>query len=119
MISDRFRRRTIALAAAYAVALQALFLAFVPLAPALSADSFAVLCSHDSADGTGHSPAHDLPCATMCAAMGHGVTGPLPPDTFSLAARFSIAQTAVAHAQWASPRVARTEPHAPRGPPLA
>lgn len=119
MVSDRFRRQTIALVAAYAVALQALFLAFVPLAPALPAASFAALCSHDGADGTGHSPAHDLPCAAMCAAVGHGVAGPLPPDVFSLAARFSVAQAVVPSSQWTPPRVARTEPHAARGPPLA
>jgi hypothetical protein len=119
MVSDRFRRQTIALVAAYAVALQALFLTFVPLASALPAASFAALCSHNGADGTGHSPAHDLPCAAMCAAVGHGVTGPLPLDVFGLAARFSVAQAVVATSRWVLPRVARIEPHAPRGPPLA
>ena len=46
MDSSRFRRRTVALVAAYAVALQALLLAFVPLAPTVLADPFAMLCSH-------------------------------------------------------------------------
>lgn len=119
MVSDRFRRRTIALIAAYAVALQALFLAFVPPAAVVSADSFAALCSHDGVDGTGHSPAHDLPCAAMCAALGQGVTGPLPPGVSVLAARFSVFHAAVPPYQWTLSRIARTEPHAPRGPPLA
>ncbi len=74
MDSSRFRRRTIALVAAYAVALQALLLAFVPLAPTVLAGPFAMLCSqHDAAGGTGQPAKHDLPCAALCAAMGHGV----------------------------------------------
>src|SRR5690242_18578685 len=77
MVSDRFHRRTIALVAAYAVALQAIFLTFVPVAPANPTGLLDVFCSRDGANGTGHSPEHDLPCAAMCAALGHGVTGPL------------------------------------------
>lgn len=119
MVSDRFLRRTIALVAAYAVALQAIFLAVVPLAPAVPAASFAAFCSHDDADGTGQPANHDLPCAAMCAALGHGVTGPLPPGVSTLAARFWAFQAVVEASQWAPPRIARTEPHAPRGPPLA
>jgi hypothetical protein len=42
MNSGRFRRRTIALVAAYAMALQTLFAAFVPPAPANLAGSFAL-----------------------------------------------------------------------------
>ena len=57
-----------ALAAAYAMALQMLFAAFVPVAPLLLASPFAVLCSHDEADGTGQPARHDLPCAALCAA---------------------------------------------------
>jgi hypothetical protein len=118
MVSDRFRR-TIALIAAYAVALQALFLAFVPPAAVVSADSFGALCSYDGVDGTGHPAGHDLPCAAMCAALGHGVTGPLPPGVSTLAARFSVVRAAVPPSQWTLSHLARTEPHAPRGPPLA
>ena len=66
--------------AAYAVALQTLLAAFVPVALALPANSFAVLCSHD-ADGSGQPAQHDLPCAAMCAAMGQGIAGPLPTGT--------------------------------------
>jgi hypothetical protein len=119
MVSDRFRRRTIALIAAYAVALQALFLAFVPLAPAGLDFSIAAICSQDGADGTGHSPAHDLPCAAMCAALGHGVAGPPPPDVSALPALFWTLQTVVPAVRWTLSHIARTEPHAPRGPPLA
>jgi hypothetical protein len=116
MVSHRFRRRTIALVAAYAVALQALFLAFVPLTPAVLSGNFAVLCSHD---GTGQPAEHDLPCAAMCAALGHGVTGPLPPGVATLAAEFQVFRAVAPASRWAPPRIARTEPHAPRGPPLA
>lgn len=119
MVSDRFLRRTLALVAAYAVALQALFLTVVPLAPAVPADSFAALCSRDGVDGTGQPANHELPCATMCAALGHGVTGPLPPGVSTLAARFWVFQAVVEASRWAPPHIARTEPHAPRGPPLA
>ena len=31
-------------------------------------------------DGPGQPAQHDLPCAALCAAMGHGVAGPVPPD---------------------------------------
>src|SRR6266571_33375 len=71
------RRRTVALVAAYAVALQMLFAAFVPVFLATPVDGFAVLCSHD-ADGSGPPAQHDPPCAAMCAAMGQGIAGALP-----------------------------------------
>jgi hypothetical protein len=118
MVSDRFPRRTIALIAAYAVALQALFLAFVPLTPAVPGGFLAALCAHEGVDSPGPAK-HDLPCAAMCAALGHGVTGPLPLGVSTLAARFWVFQAAVPASQWTLPRFARNEPHAPRGPPLA
>ena len=61
-----FRRSIVALVAAYAVALQMLFAAFVPMSLPTTADGIAVLCSHD-ADGSGPPAQHDLPCAAMCA----------------------------------------------------
>jgi hypothetical protein len=113
------RRRTIALVAAYAVALQALFLAFLPLSPAVLTGPFAVLCSHDAANGTGRPAGHDLPCAAMCAALGHGVAGPLPPGVVVATLELRLFMAIAPVSPWASPPIARTEPHAPRGPPLA
>ena len=64
-------------------------------------------------------PSHDLPCAALCAAMGHGVAGPVPPDVVAA----SVAQHASAAIgpanQWVPPQIALTDIHAPRGPPLA
>jgi hypothetical protein len=115
MDSGRFRR-TIAVAAAYAVALQLLLAAFVQLA---SATPFSVLCSHDNADGSGQPARHDLPCAALCAAMGQGIAGPVPPDVVvAIAAPQVIAALAPAR-DWTPPRIAPTDSHAPRGPPLA
>ena len=113
------RCRTIALIGAYAVAMQTLLSAFIPMLPAALADPLAVLCAHDGG-GAGGDPAHrDLPCAAVCAALGHGVAGPLPPD-------IAIAVTAplivVARAQrsdWVPPHLALRGPQSPRGPPLA
>ena len=119
MDSGRFFCRTIALVAAYALALQALLLAFVPMAPTVLTGPFAILCSHDAADGTGQPAKHDLPCAALCAAIAHGVSGPLPPSAV-VAVAASRLLTAVAPIEdWMLPRIARTDPHAPRGPPLA
>ena len=118
MNSGRFRRRTIALVAAYAMTLQTLFAAFVPPAPANLAGSFALLCSHD-ADGPGQPAHHDRPCAALCAAMGHGVAGPMPPDfVIAFVTPYAIAAIAPAN-DWVTPRIALTDVHAPRGPPLA
>ena len=117
MNSGRFRRRTIALVAAYAVALQALLLMFVPMAPAGPIGAFAVLCSHDSADGTGQPAQHDLPCAALCAALGHGVSGSLPPGLAVAPAQPLVFMAAVSMDEWTLPRLDRADPHAPRGPP--
>ena len=115
---NRFRRRAIALVAAYAMALQTLFAAFVPPASADPAGTLALLCSHDDG-GPGQPAHHDLPCAALCAAMGHGVAGPAPPDVVvgSFARYASAAIEPVS--QWVPPRIALTDIHAPRGPPLA
>jgi len=119
MNSDRFRRRTIALISAYAMALQTLFAAFVPPALADRPGLLALLCSHD-ADGPGQPAArHDLPCVALCAAMGHGVAGPVPPDVAAafVAQRASAATGSVD--PWVPPRIVLTGTHAARGPPLA
>jgi hypothetical protein len=121
MDSSSIRRRTVALIAAYAVALQTLLAAFVPATPALLANPFAVLCSHD-ADGPDHpgQPAqHEPPCAALCAAMGQGIAGPVPPGVV-VAVAVPQSFTAIAPASdWVPPQIATTDTHAPRGPPLA
>ena len=112
------RRRTVALVAAYAVALQMLLAAFVPVSLAVPADAFAVLCSHD-ADGSGPPAQHDQPCAAMCAAMGQGVAGPQPAVmAVSVVVPQSIAALIPA-SDWVPPRIAAADSHAPRAPPLA
>lgn len=118
MKSGRLRRRTIALIAAYAMVLQALFAAFVPPAPFDPAGELALLCSHD-ADGPGQPAHHDLPCAALCAAMGHGVAGPAPPDVVvGSFTRYASAAIGPVN-QWVPPRIALSDIQAPRGPPLA
>ena len=88
-------------------------------APALLAGPFAVLCSHDAADGTGQPAQHDLPCAALCAAMGHGIAGPVPPGVVvAIAVPHAVAAVAPAN-EWVPPQIALTDTHAPRGPPLA
>src|SRR5258708_30992431 len=112
------RRRTVALVAAYAVALQALLAAFVPVVLAAPADAFAVLCTHD-ADGPGQPAQHDPPCASMCAAMGQGIAGPLPTGmAISVVVQSPIA-VRIPASDWVPPQIAATDSHAPRGPPLA
>jgi hypothetical protein len=112
------RRRTVALVAAYAVALQMLLAAFVPGALAAPTAGVAVLCSHD-ADGPGRPAQHDQPCAAMCAAMGQGIAGALPTGmAVSVAVRSSIAALFPA-SDWVPPQIATSDSHAPRGPPLA
>ena len=121
MDSARFRRRTIALIAAYAVVLQGLFLAFGPVAPAGQGASFGVLCTHDSDDGSGQGqPAnHDLPCAALCAAIGHGMAGPVPSGIAAQVAAFHAVAALVPVSDWVSPLHLLDTPHIPRGPPLA
>jgi hypothetical protein len=112
------RRGTVALVAAYAVALQTLLAAFVPVALAAPADSFAVLCSHD-ADGPGQPAQHDPPCAAMCAAMGQGIAGALPTGVAVSVVVQSPIAALIAASDWVPPQIAAADSHAPRGPPLA
>jgi hypothetical protein len=51
--------------------------------------------------------------------MGHGVAGPMPPDfVIAFVTPYAIAAIAPAN-DWVTPRIALTDVHAPRGPPLA
>ncbi len=115
------RRLTIALATAYAVAMQALLAAFVPGSPAGLLNPSAVLCANDAGGGTNAPADHDWPCAAMCAAMGqHGIAGPLPPSGVVAAiARPHVVAALAPAGEWVPPQIALTDTHAPRGPPLA
>src|SRR5688500_1113850 len=97
MDSARLRRAAIALVAAYAMALQALFLGAAPavLAPATAS---VALCPGDGTDG--HPAQHEWPCASACIAVGHCVGGILPPaTTVAVAAPVAIIALA-AFGQW-------------------
>jgi hypothetical protein len=119
MESRSFRRRTIALIAGYAVALQALFSAFVPFDPAALSDPLAVLCTHDDTGGASHPASHDLPCAAVCAALGHGIAGPVPPEVVIARTRPVAVAAPIPVSDWVTPHRHAETPHAPRGPPLA
>lgn len=115
----RFRRRTVAaLVAAYAVALQALLSAFVPMAAVVPPGPFAVICSHDG-DGSGSPTQHDLPCAALCAAMAQGLSGPLPPTVTVATVAPQVVSSLAPASDWVPPSIAFAPNHAPRGPPLA
>ena len=111
--------RPIALIAAYAVALQALFSAFVPFDPVALSDPLAVLCTHDDTGGASHPASHDLPCAAVCAALGHGIAGPMPPEVAGVHSRPVSIALPIAAGDWVAPHRHAETPHAPRGPPLA
>jgi len=115
---NRFSRRTIALVAAYAMALQTLFAALVSPAPAGPAGALALLCSHDLG-GPDHPAHHDLPCAALCAAMGHGVAGLVPPDVVAALVPWHAGEAIGPPDHWVPPQIALSGIHAPRGPPLA
>jgi hypothetical protein len=119
MDSGRLRRSIVALIAAYAVVLQALLSGMVPLAPSLLAGAAAVLCTHDEADGSGQPAQHTLPCAAICAALGHSLAGSVPPEVaIAFAAPYAVAIAATRN-EWAPPRPHLRTPQAPRAPPLA
>ena len=120
MGSRSVRRRSIALIAAYAVALQALFSAFVSFDPAILSDPLAVLCSQeDGSGGASHPASHDLPCAAVCVALGHDIAGPVPPEVVIAQARPVVVAPPVRVSDWVTPHRHTETPHTPRGPPLA
>ena len=119
MDSGRFRRGTIALAAAYALALQAFFAALVPVVAGSLPGTFAILCSHDAGDGSGQPVQHELPCAAVCAAMGHSFASAVPPEVVAAIALPYVIAGIAPVSEWVPPQIAPTDTHAPRGPPLA
>jgi hypothetical protein len=71
-----FRLKAIALIAAYAVAMQGLLSAFVPIAVALPAG---ILCSDQTMDGPAAPAGHGPSCTSACAMLG-AAAAPPPPD---------------------------------------
>ena len=119
MEPGRLRYQAVALTAAYAVALQTLLSAFLPIAPAVMAFPLAELCTQDSTGGTGPPVRHDLPCAAICAALAHGISGPLPPGVVvANVLPHALAATAPVD-YWVPPGIAIKRPQGPRGPPFA
>jgi hypothetical protein len=106
-----FRLKAISLAVAYAVALQGLFAAFVPIAMALPAG---MLCSGDLADAP--AAPHEPSCTSACAMLG-GVGAPPPLGVFMSA---PLARTTDALCLFGAPlNIAPKGPQAARAPPSA
>jgi hypothetical protein len=99
--------------------LQALLASFIPVPPAVLAGPLAILCSHDAGEGNGQPAQHDVPCAALCAAMGHGISGPVPPEVVVAVAEPHAVAAMAPISDWVPPRIPHTDTHAPRGPPLA
>jgi hypothetical protein len=114
----RIRRIAIALSAAYAVALQALFLSFIPVSATALTDSGLVLCAYQDAGGTGHPEQHQVPCVAICAAMGHGISGTIPPLVTEFLVPNLIATAVEPLAHWVVPVLVEGRPQNSRGPPL-
>ena len=114
----RIRRTAIALSAAYAVALQALFLSFIPVATATLTDPALVLCSYRDGDGSGHPAQHQSPCVAICAAMGHGIGGVLPLLVVDALAPTLVAAVAELLGSWVVPALVEIRPQTSRGPPI-
>lgn len=111
MIRGPFRLRAIALIAAYAVALQGLLAAFVPVAVVLPST---VLCSGQMMDGPAEPAGHEPSCASACAMFG-GMTGP-PPDV-AVAAQLGRRGHELSWSA-APPVAAQRSPQTARAPPL-
>lgn len=117
MDSGRIRRIVIALTAAYAVALHGLLLSFVPLSAAALTDSGSVLCAYNDTDSAGYPAHHDIPCVAVCAAMGHGMAGAVPPAVAEIFTLELVAAAITPVVEWVAPNIAPTGPQTPRGPP--
>jgi hypothetical protein len=120
----RIRRSLVALVAAYALAVQAILLAFVPAVatgpaiPTGAAPIVAALCVSGAAQSGGYPSPHDAPCAAMCAALLSGVAGPLPPAVAIAAAVPVSLGTLASNDDWVPPSAVLRGPHAPRAPPV-
>ena len=119
-MDSAFRRRAIAVVAAYALALHGLLLAFVPAAAMASQAPFATLCAHDGGTAPAdRSDPHDLPCAALCAVSGHGIATPAPAGLHVIVARLVPRAIAAPADERLAPRHRGGPPQLPRGPPLA
>jgi hypothetical protein len=114
----RIRRTAVALSAAYALALQALFLSFIPLPAVALTDSGAVLCAYRDTGGLGHPEQHQVPCVAICAAMGHGIVGALPALIAESLAPRLIAAALEPLTRWVVPQIVEIGPQTSRGPPI-
>ena len=117
MVRGTFRHRTIALIAAYALALQGLFAAFGPLAVA---SDTGILCSGLQAEGqAGSGPygsaGHDKICLSACAMLG-AADAPRSPEV----CRPALSMQPVPPARPAAAAFVPVPrgPHAARAPPL-
>jgi hypothetical protein len=121
-------RSIIALVAAYAIALQALFSGFTVVAHATAAASTKVICTHDASPGGaggsgGQTPVSpgDCPCGPACAMGGHGmpiafIDRPSAAVTWTASRGEAIVRAAPAGVTVGEPQ---TSPHLPRAPPTA
>jgi hypothetical protein len=115
----RIRNFAIALSAAYAVALQALFLSFIPLSAVALTESDLALCAYqDGNGGTGHPEQHQIPCVAVCAAMGHGIGGANPPLVADVLIPKLIAAALEPLTHWVVPGIVDIGPQTSRGPPI-
>jgi hypothetical protein len=119
MQSRALRRQAVALIAAYGVALQALLSAFALAMPQTMAAPFASFCVQNSSGGASHPLPHEPFCAAVCAALGHGVAGPLPSATVVATSATQDAGALQPTNRWVPPRIAIAGPQPARGPPLA
>jgi len=117
MDSGRIRRILIALTAAYAMALHALLLSFVPLSAAALGDSGSVLCTYNDTDDSRHPARHQVPCVAVCAAIGHGIAGAVPPVVAEIFVSRLFAAIVTPSVHWVSPNIVAIGPQTSRGPP--
>src|SRR5947199_861231 len=103
----RIRRIGIALTAAYAMALQALLLSFVPLPTAALGDSLSALCAYDDTGKDGPAQ-HQVPCVAVCAAMGHGTAGAVPQAVADIVAPGMVVAAIAPPAGWVATNIALT-----------
>ena len=117
------RRTLVALTAAYAIALHAVLLAFVPafaagsIIPSGTAPIVSILCAPSGTLPGELPPPHDVPCAALCAALLSGA-GALPsaPAVAAIAPADHVVLSF--HGGWEPPSSSPRGPHAPRAPPF-
>ena len=118
MDSGRIRRIVIALTAAYSVALHGLLLSFVPQSAAALTDSLSALCAYNDTGSAGYPVQHNIPCVAICAAMGHGMAGAVPPAVAEILELGFVAAVITPLVEWVAPKIAPFGPQTPRGPPV-